>query len=281
MSQRRYLTSFLISALAFLILGLLLLSIPKAEKKLTATPLQLIKISILTPIKPVKKVIKPMTVPVSTPKVIVPPTPVVKKSVVKRPIVKKPIIKKVVKHKPKKKLVVRKPKPKPKKIVKKIKPKKIVKKVVKKVVKKSKPKAVAKKYVAVKTPVKRVALAPQPVYHAPAPVVQTRVTVAKKSSSDNGLAKRAFLRNIRAKIIANKKYPKLALRRHVEGSVKVRFDITQQGQVTNIRFINGKSIFQKSIRKTLARTFPVGIPSNMRKELPISDVSVILHFNIR
>lgn len=279
MSQRRYLTSFLISALAFLILGLLLLSIPKAEKKLTATPPQLIKISILTPIKPVKKVIKPMTVPVSTPKVIVPPTPVVKKSVVKRPIVKKPIIKKVVKHKPKKKLVVRKPKPKPKKIVKKIKPKKIVKKVVKK----SKPKAVAKKYVAVKTPVKRVAPAPQPVYHAPIPipVVKTRVIVAKESSSDNGLAKRAFLRNIRAKIIANKKYPKLALRRHVEGSVKVRFDITQQGQVTNIRFINGKSIFQKSIRKTLARTFPVGIPSNMRKELPISDVSVILHFNIR
>ena len=257
MSQRRYFTSFLMSTLAFLILGLLLLSLPEAEKKLAATPPQVIKISLLTPIKPIKKVIKPVTVPI--PEVIVPPTPVVKK---------------VVKPKPKEKPVVHKPKPKPK-------PKKVIKKVVKKVVKKSKPKVVVKKRVIIKKPAKKIVPVAQAVYHEPTPIVKAKVVVAKKSSSDNGRAKKAFLRKIRAKIIANKKYPKIARRRHIEGSVKVRFDITAQGQVSNIRFINGKRVFQKSIRTTLARTFPVGIPSQMQNKLPISDVSVVLHFNLR
>jgi len=245
MSQQRYLISFLISTLAFVLLGLLFLSLLQVEKILKAPSSQVIKVVLISPIKPVEKVTKPTPEPIE--KEIVPPTPVVKK-------VEKPIIKK----------------PKPKKIIKKVKPKKVVKKVVKK----SKPKVVPKK---------RVIPTPKPHYSTPAPIVQKapKVTVAPKVSSDNGRAKRAFLRNVRAKIIANKKYPKIALRRHIEGAVKVRFDITQYGQIANIRFINGKTVFHKSIRKTLERTFPIGIPNSMKGKLPISDVSVILHFNIK
>ncbi|HHD81934.1 MAG TPA: energy transducer TonB, partial [Campylobacterales bacterium] len=89
------------------------------------------------------------------------------------------------------------------------------------------------------------------------------------------------LQNVRSQLIANKKYPKIAKRRGIEGSVKVRFDITASGNVTNIRFLNGKTIFQKSIRKTLQETFPVAIPNNVKADLPISNVNVTLHFNIR
>ncbi|HFS68123.1 MAG TPA: hypothetical protein ENK67_07915 [Flavobacteriia bacterium] len=44
---------------------------------------------------------------------------------------------------------------------------------------------------------------------------------------------------------------------------------------------NNKTIFQKSIRKTLQETFPVAIPNNVKADLPISNVNVTLHFNIR
>jgi protein TonB len=108
-----------------------------------------------------------------------------------------------------------------------------------------------------------------------------KATATPQPKVKNNYHKKAFLRNVRSKIIANKKYPKIAKRRHIEGSVKVRFDITKRGHVSNIRFINGKRVFQKSIRKTLERTFPMGIPANVKGELPIMNVSVVLHFNIR
>ena len=113
------------------------------------------------------------------------------------------------------------------------------------------------------------------------PVVTATPTPPPSHRVNNEQHKKAFLRNVRSKIIANKTYPKIAKRRHIEGSVKVRFDITKQGHVSNIRFVSGKSIFQKSIRSTLERTFPMGIPNEVRDELPISNVSVVLHFNIR
>ena len=117
---------------------------------------------------------------------------------------------------------------------------------------------------------------PQPIPN----IIEETPTIAS-TPMDNGRAKKTFLQKIRSQIIANKKYPRIALRRHIESSVKVRFDITATGEVSNIRFISGKRIFYKSIKKTLMHTFPVNIPSNMRGKLPIYDISVVLHFNIR
>jgi protein TonB len=301
MSLFRYFTAFILSFVTFLILGYVfktLLDKPILRKN---PPSKVIKIAL---INPVKKTVNSKKVKVSKPSVVVPP--LVKKStkkpikqVIKKAVVKKTIIKKVLKKaKPKKRPVIHKKKPK--KIVKKVKPKKP----------KYKPKYKPKKHV--KKPVKRVVKQPKYVqqqvveprvqerYYQPVvkqkvvspPVVarttpkvvkrpKPKPTVRARPTGDNGRAKKAFLRNVRSKIIANKKYPKMALRRHVEGSVKIRFDIDQNGYVSNIRFINGKSIFHKSIRKTLEHTFPVGIPPQMRGKLPLSDVSVVLHFNIR
>ncbi len=292
MTYQRYRLSFLLSTLISLIVGMGVFSLLDIEKKLQAPKKEhLVKVALLTLPKPVKKVAPPKPI---EPKKIVPPTP----PVVKEKPKPKPIPKKIVKkHKPKK--VVKKHKPKPKKIIKKHKPK--PKKIHKKVIKKHKPKPphkvhkkVVKKYKPKPEPIyEEVIIPPQiieePMPIAPQPIMRTQpqiikeVTPAPKTSTptDNGRAKRAFLQKIRNKIIANKKYPKIALRRHIESDVKVRFDITATGQVSNIRFISGKRVFYKSIRTTLANTFPVAIPSNMRGQLPISDVSVVLHFNIR
>ena len=290
MTHQRYRLSFLLSILIFLILGMGIFSLLEVEKKLQAPKKEhLVKVALLNLCKPVKKVIPKAVVPiVIPPKKIIPPAP--------------PVVKEKPKHKPKKvhkkivKRVIKKHKPKPKKIIKKHKPKKIHKRVIKKpkpkkvhkkIVKKYKPKAIPKKIVREVIVPKRVVeqpiIAPMPIRK---PIVRKAPKVIKptpktSTPTDNGRAKRAFLQNIRNKIIANKKYPRIALRRHIESSVKVRFDITATGQVSNIRFINGKRIFYKSIKKTLARTFPVGIPPNMKRKLPISDVSVVLHFNIR
>ena len=278
MSGIRYFISLLISLSIFGVISYALLSLIEEKKLLKNTASSVIKIAMINPVK------KSHTKKVSAP----PPTVTAPQKVV---AMAKPVTKKVTKRVVKKitKKVVKKSKPKPKKrpIVHKKKPKKVIKKHVKKVVKKvvKKPKYVAHKVVETVVqepyyaPVSRVVV-PAPVVKPVPKVIKAQPAMVAKPAGDNGRAKKAFLRNVRSRIIANKKYPKMALRRHVEGSVKIRFDITREGQVSNIRFINGKSIFHKSIRKTLERTFPVGIPSAMRGKLPISDVSVILHFNI-
>ncbi len=269
MTYNRYRLSFFLSLLISIVLTMGVLSLLKIDKRLKAAKREtIIKVALLAPIKPIVK--KPIK------KVIVPPTPTPPKRVIKP----KPVVKKVVKPKPKPKKTepkrvvkkVKKDKPKHKKIVKKIEPKRVVKK----------PKRVIKEIVPTYNRTSRVIKKVEPIT-PPQPVVKSIIKPTKivTAPKDNGMAKRAFLRKVREQIVANKRYPKLAYRRHIEGSVKVRFDITAQGEVTNIRFINGKSIFQKSIRRTLQHTFPISIPPNMRGKLPISDISVVLHFNLK
>ena len=97
---------------------------------------------------------------------------------------------------------------------------------------------------------------------------------------DKSIEKRAFLRRVRNQIINNKKYPKIALRRHIEGSVAVLFDIASNGSVSNIRFLNGKSILQKSVRKAVLHSFPIQVPNRLKSELPMYNISVTVNFKI-
>ena len=278
MTQIRYFNAFLLSSLTFVLLYAIYFMMPAQKKIVKPAPSKVIKIALVTPPKKlVKKVVKPVV-----------------KKVVKKKLVKKKIIKKKI---------IKKPKPKPKKVIKKIiKKKRVIKK---KVIKKHKPKRVIKKKIIKKKRVEEYVetyVAPAPVYVAPKPTVApiqryvpapkpisqpiVQPTVIKSTpmaqkTPHNNHNKKAFLRNVRSQILANKVYPRIAKRRHIEGSVEVRFDITKSGDVTNIRFINGKSIFQKSIRKTLHQSFPMNIPANVKGELPLFDISVVLHFNIR
>jgi protein TonB len=297
MMPSRYFYAFFISTLSFLLFYVAILSLSKIEKNLKPKLQKVIKIAIVTPPKEIvpPKIVAPpppVVVPEPPKEMVTPPLPVV--------IPPKPMVKEVVKPKPKpkKKIVKPKPKPKPKKIIKKkvIKKKPIVKKpVVKKpIVKKAVPKKkvieqrVVRKQPVVQPPIAQPVPTPAPVYVAPPPrpqpVVQQPIVHATPkpiAQPNNTHHKKAFLQNVRSQIMANKKYPKIAKRRHIEGSVKVRFDITRAGQVSNIRFVNGKSIFHKSIKQTLQDTFPMAIPQNVKSDLPILNVSVVLHFNIR
>jgi len=309
MTSIRYFNAFLLSALTFSLLYVGYLSLPKQKKILKPSSSKVIKIAIVTP---PKKIVKPVVKQVAPAPIVAPiVSPLAAKKVVKKKIIKpkpKRVIKKRIIKKPKPKKIIKKKRVIKKKVTKRHKPKKVIKKkLVKKrrVIKKHKPKKVIKKKVIKKKIVEEYVetyVAPAPLYvepkskiapvkryvPAPKPIVQPTVqpTVIKpapiaQKTPKNNHNRKAFLRNVRSKIIANKTYPRIAKRRHIEGSVKVRFDINKQGEVRNIRFINGKSVFHKSIREALARSFPMSIPPNVQGELPIFDISVVLHFNIR
>ena len=286
MSNHRHSFSFIISSTVFILFSFLFfLLAQKVEKPKKLTP-KAIRVAIITPI--VKKVVEKKIVPpqpIITPHIPIPPK--IKKKVIPKKIKPKKVIKKKIIKKKKviKKRVIKK------KIIKKPKPKKIVKKriVKKRVIKKQviKPKKVKKRVI------KRVEPIVEEIYYTPTPkpkrvvpivqppvVVKPVVAPQPKVKVDKSAKKREFLGQVRGRIIANKKYPKMALRRHIQGAVKVKFDITSSGDVSNIQFINGKTILQKSVRKAIEKSFPISIPSSLRDELPIHDIYITVHFNI-
>jgi len=292
--MQRYRMAFLLSLLVFISLWAIYLHLPTIQKKPKKNEKQVIKIALLSPAVPKKVVTKKIISKKATPKKATPkkttPKKLIKKKIVHKKIVK--IKKKLIKKRKIKRKIIKKKVIKRKKIPKKIIKKKVIKKRVT-----PQPPIVEPIIEPIIEPVQEPLAVTPPLYEQPKPVTKPKVEMPQietpkieeptfKAPSTpqpkvkNDQYKKAFLRNVRANIIANKRYPKLAKRRHIEGSVKVRFDITQTGEVTNIRFINGKRIFQKSIRKTLERTFPINIPNEIRVQLPINDVSVVLHFNI-
>jgi protein TonB len=276
MSNRRYSLSFLISSILFALVGFSLFLLAQRVEKPKQLSRSVIKIAILTPV--VKKVIEKKPIP----PVIIPPIPTPPK-VQKKVEPKKIEPKKVIKKKILKKKLVRKKIIKKKIIKKKVVKKKIIKKSVvkkkvvkKRVIKKVKPKKVEPIIEEVYTPTPIPKSVVKPVIKAP---VHKKVPT-KPQKVDKSAEKRQFLSQVRSKIIANKKYPKMALRRHIQGAVKIKFDISSNGDVSNIRYINGKKILQKGARKAIEKSFPMSIPSYLRSELPIKDIYLTIHFNI-
>lgn len=110
----------------------------------------------------------------------------------------------------------------------------------------------------------------------------SKKSVAKKSSRKQSKSSKAqknrFLSQIRGKINANKSYPRIAKKRRMQGSVKVKFTILRSGHVGNIS-LSGKKVFFSSARNAVKSAFPVNAKT-ISKSLPIS-ISVTLHYRIR
>jgi len=182
----------------------------------------------------VPEVIPPVETPVEEPTV----EEVVEPVIEEEPVVEEPVIEEVV----------------PEPIIEKVIPKPVVKKIVqKKIIKKVKKKVIKKKRVKKKSVKKR---------------VTKRKSTTKKASRKKRASKRqaspakknAFMSHIRAKINKNKAYPRIAQRRGMQGSVKVRFTILRNGHVSNIK-ITGKKVFHKSARKAIQKSFPINAKS--------------------
>jgi len=92
--------------------------------------------------------------------------------------------------------------------------------------------------------------------------------------------KREFLKGIRAKIYANKRYPARARRRHIQGRVHVVFDILPDGEATNIRIDNSPRILKKEVRRSMRKSFPIDIPPSLASMFPMRNISVNIDFEL-
>ena len=166
------------------------------------------------------------------------PEPVVKEEPVPEKIIPEPIEPKII----------------PKPVVEEIKKKPVVKK---KVVKKKKVKKKVKK-------------------RAPSKTTKglKQTGVAQKNDSAK---KNQFLAKVRRKINQHKSYPKIAKRRGMQGSVKVRFTILASGNVGHIS-VSGPKVFHNSARHAVKSAFPINV-KNAPLSLPES-VNLTLRYQL-
>jgi len=256
--MNRYLKAFIVTTIIYImIIGSFIYAIEDTKQNQSAKKsLQRVNITILTP-KPPQKKIEPKKV--AKPK----PKPKPKPKMKPKKIEPKKIVKK---QKPK-------PKAKPKKVVKKITPKKIIKKIKPKKIepkKVSKPKPKVKpKKIEPKKIVKKQKLKPKKEQKF-IPKKQIKQTVSKSKQGVNkqndklvDIKKQKYYEMVKTTITNNKKYPKRAVRRGIEGSVELKFIVTKDGVLKEIKIIDGKSIFYKSAKKAIKNSFPLSPPKGI------------------
>jgi protein TonB len=95
-----------------------------------------------------------------------------------------------------------------------------------------------------------------------------------RKSQTTPAKKNAFVAKIRSKISRAKSYPRIAQRRAMQGSVKVRFTILSNGHVSNIQ-VSGKKVFLKSARNAVKKAFPISV-----KNCPLS-LPTTVNFTLR
>ena len=187
------------------------------------------------------------------------------------------------KENPKEKIVKKKPEPKKEQIVKKETPKKIEKKVIKKELAKKKPEP--KKQIVKKKPepkkeeivkketskkIEKVVKKPEAKLDkkiAKQQIKQQHVPVKQnKPSIDQELInakKNNYFKTIKESISKNKTYPNIAVRRGIQGDVKISFTISKEGELIAFKIIEGKKVFKKSIQSAIEKTFPIKPPKDI------------------
>ena len=107
---------------------------------------------------------------------------------------------------------------------------------------------------------------------------QASKKVSARKSQRSKAQKNKFLAKIRAKINKNKTYPRIAKKRRMQGSVKVRFTILRSGKVGNIS-LSGPKVFYSSAKKAVKKAFPVRT-KNASITLPMQ-INITLRYQIR
>jgi len=106
----------------------------------------------------------------------------------------------------------------------------------------------------------------------------SRQQASSKQSKSTKAERNKFWTSLRAKIDRNKFYPRIAKKRGMEGSVKVKFTILSNGNVGHI-LVRGPKVFYKSARNAVKKAFPIDA-----KKSPVSlpsSVNLILHYQLR
>ena len=100
------------------------------------------------------------------------------------------------------------------------------------------------------------------------PKKQTKQIVTKqqnKQSLNNEIKAKQniYFTNLKKRIDKYKSYPKKAVRRGIQGSVKVNFTLSCNGELISYKIIEGKKIFKKSVIKAIKNSFPFKPPTGI------------------
>jgi len=96
----------------------------------------------------------------------------------------------------------------------------------------------------------------------------------KVRSSSRGSSQ--FVARLRAKINARKSYPRIARKRGMQGSVRVKFRITSTGRLSGLS-VSGSRIFINSAKQAVKSAFPI---STRGASLPMA-VSLTLNYRLK
>ena len=108
---------------------------------------------------------------------------------------------------------------------------------------------------------------------------KTTKGLKRSGTSRNSTAKKnQFLSKVRQKINKHKSYPKIAKRRGMQGTVKVRFTILANGHVGHIS-VTGPKVFHTSARHAVKSAFPIST-KNVPLSLPAS-VNLQLRYQLK
>lgn len=108
--------------------------------------------------------------------------------------------------------------------------------------------------------------------------VKKRSSRRATSSKVNPKKKSQFLARVRAKINRAKSYPRIAQKRGMQGTVKVRFTILKNGRVGHIS-VRGPKVFHNSAKRAVKKAFPINT-KNAPLSLPTT-VNLSLRYQLK
>ena len=99
---------------------------------------------------------------------------------------------------------------------------------------------------------------------------------SRQATHSNSTGNRQFVARLKAKINANKVYPRIARKRGMQGQVKVYFRITSIGKISNLS-ATGSRIFIKSAKSAVKNAFPL----STRGALLPMNVTLTLKYHLK
>jgi len=91
----------------------------------------------------------------------------------------------------------------------------------------------------------------------------SQITTNKINTQQTKIAQKQFYDKLKRIINKNKSYPKKAIKRDIQGVVKVSFIPQSNGNVKDIQIISGKRVFKKSVIKAIKNSFPIEVDSSL------------------
>jgi protein TonB len=87
-----------------------------------------------------------------------------------------------------------------------------------------------------------------------------------------------YYSQIKQTIDKNKSYPQVAVRRGIQGEVKIQFTISKDGELLSYKILDGQKIFFKSISEAIQNSFPLTPPNDIFTSN--LDLKLTLHYKL-